>query len=581
LRKAFGFVKPVTFSIAGSRADDASGRDNSDSFELAYAGSLNALDGVPFPFSFDANASRATGDFDGFLGSRSEFENESRGGAVNWKSRAFPTTLRYSERLQESTFRSGADLPTETRRDDVLRQLRLRGASSKLSLSAERDWFDDRIGGRDNDYTENRGQLTHFLTWGKGSRLDTLALYTDRQGLNENQRIRVSERARLQHSEDLYSTLRYGFESFEQETDSITHDANYGLTHQLYENLTTNLDLSTRFLNSDVEEEENYRGGLDFDYRKRIFWGGHLNAGLGGSYGLTDRTAKDGVQSVVDEAQVIGSTGSATLDQRFIDPASIVVTDATGTIVFTEGVDYEVFQVGNDLTEIRIILGGQINFGDTVLVSYRFEILPDQKFSSREFQYNLGLNFGWIRLFHQQSMFKEDLIKGRDDDLLIDSEDMTTGLELRWDGPATRATALAARRFTVDRGDETESFQFQQRLFHRFSPRTNLNVVASEVFSDESDPERDVALYTAGASLQLGPWQRLLLTATLDGLFRKETGDFLDDGAREEKFLRGALDLSWSWRKLFLKLRYSHLVRRGDTTNRDEDQVFLRVSRRF
>ena len=561
--------------------DDESGRNSSNTLELGYAGRLNLLQGPSFPLSLNLDASRQTGDTDGLLGSRSEFEAETRNAAVNWKTIYFPTTLQYSERLRKTTFRSGADRPTVTQRDDILRRLALRGRSSKLSLSAERDWFTDEIDGRDGDYNETRARASHSLTWGRNSRLDSSADFRDREGFNDNRLIRASEQARIQHTENLYSTTRYRFESFEQETDSIIHDAGLSLTHQLYENLTSTVGGSVQLLDSDVEEEEEYEGVADFRYRKDVFQDVTLTAGIGGAYGMTDRSAKDGRQSVVDESQAIGATGSVTLNQRLIDSETVIVTDPAGLIVFVEGADYELFTVGNDLTELRIILGGGINIGDPVLVSYRFDTLPDQRFETKELHYDVRLDFGWIALFHSQSFFEQDLIEGNGESLLIDREDMNTGVELTWNSDPIRATASAARRFTSDRDVEIETFQFQQNLGYRISPRANLNASASQVFSQENDPDRDVEVFTAGLSLQLGPWQNLTVNSTLDGLIRKERGDFVTEGDREELFLRGALGVRWSWRKVNLNLRYTHLTRRGDITDRDEDQVFLRVSRQF
>jgi hypothetical protein len=248
-----------------------------DGYFLNYNGSLSLLQGALSPIGLTADAGRSTGETDGGLGSRTEFESEYRNAALNWKNRIFPSTLRYSERFREQTFRSGLS-GASSQSDNALRSLSLAGQSSKLGLLLERDWFDDQAETTDSDYTSNHARLTHRFDWGKGSHLRSRIDYLDRGGFNANEHLTVDESARIQHTENLASTAAYGFfSSSARGVESTTHSGNFSLAHQLYRNLTTTLDLSGRFRDSDLGQEEQYNGGLNLRYRKGIFWDGQLS----------------------------------------------------------------------------------------------------------------------------------------------------------------------------------------------------------------------------------------------------------------------------------------------------------------
>ena len=73
--------------------------------------------------------------------------------------------------------------------------------------------------------------------------------------------------------------------------------------------------------------------------------------------------------SVLDEPQVLTTTNTTALDNPNIDASSIVVMDATGTITYTENVDYFMTFSG-DITLLTLTMNSAITPGATVLVSY-------------------------------------------------------------------------------------------------------------------------------------------------------------------------------------------------------------------
>ena len=78
---------------------------------------------------------------------------------------------------------------------------------------------------------------------------------------------------------------------------------------------------------------------------------------------------------VIDEAHIFVDPLQVILENKFIDPASIVVSDSTGLAIYTENDDYTIAQI-NDWTELHPTPFGvdlpNITDGQTLLVDYVF-----------------------------------------------------------------------------------------------------------------------------------------------------------------------------------------------------------------
>ncbi len=550
--------------LSGSQRDE-----DRDGIFLNYDIGLHALQGALTPVSLDAQGSRRSGRIDGSLGNHTDFENENRYLGVNFKTPVFPSTVSYSERFLDNTFRSGLS-STVSEREDVLRSLRFRGRSSKLNLLVQSDWFDDKVS--DRNFRSIRTRSAHTLRWGKGSRLRSDQEYFRRRGFRGYERIEVGESARLQHLGNLYSTWDYRYASLNQDSDNISHTADATLNHELFGNLTSRAGLGVSFRDFDAGAEDDYRSALDFGYRKKVFGDADLSAGLGGGYRLTKREAEGALRETVNESHTVGATRLTTLDQRFIDSASIAVGNAAGTVVFTLGSDYEILPSSGGVTQIRILAGGLINVGDTILVDYLFALQPTADFSTTSLRYRLGIDFGWIEIFHRYSEDGERLLSGNDDSFLRDRRRISTGVKLRWIRSATTATAGFERRFTKSGDFETESDIFSQSVTHTLARNAALSFSANETFL--TSDRRKTELFSADLSLRWLPRPRLSVRPFAGAWMRnEEAGD-------EERFLNAGLEIDWRFRRFRLSLRYTHDRRSGTGAEREEDRLMLTLTRR-
>lgn len=574
--RIFRFSVEIEPEISRGEFTGSTHDETRDGLFLNYNVNANVLQGTPGPFSVDIQAGQTTDTIDGSLGNRNEFDLQTRSIGVNWKTRIFPSTLSYSERALDQSFRSGLT-GTISERDDILRTIRFHGRSSKLNLNIEREWLDD-LTGRNFDYSTNKGRAEHRFEWGKGSLLTSHIELFDRNGFNGFERFTVDETADIQHTEALSSTTSYEFQSFSQQDTTVENAGSFTLTHNLYNNLTSTGYVSGSLRDSDTLSETEYESGFDLNYRKRIFWDGQFNAGIGATYRITDRESAGGFESVADESHLIPATGLVTLNRRFVDISSIIITDSTGLLVLTLGTDYTLTVNGADLVEVFLLPGGLLGPTDAFLASYQFELQPSAKFSTIPYQFQASVDFGWVRVFHRTSISNESLISGTGGSQLIDRKDRTTGVRFRWDGNTVRTTASAQLRSETTGAFETDSLDFDQSLVYNFWRTAGLTLSLGEIFSESTN--RNTDLYTADLSMRWRPWPGLTIRPRAGYWSRTDSGSAITGGTRDEQFFIGGLDVSWFWRQLEVSMRYDHTVRGGDIGESTEDRLMVTIIRR-
>ncbi len=539
---------------------------------LDFNARLDVLEGAPQPFSANLMANHTTNTTDAGLGSQTDLSNRNEYLGLNWKNRAFPSTLSISDRSMQQSFQSGLT-NTTSERNEAERAITFRGRSSKMDVFAEHLWHDDKIPATDQDYTNDRFRLHNLFRWGKGSRFDSRIEYLKRVGFRGYDRLTVGEQATLEHTRALSSSYAYRYSSFSQDQETTEHIGDFTLTHNLFDTLITTLRFEGRASDLGVSTESEYKGRIDSNYRRRILWGGRLTAGLGGGYGVTNRVSSGGLSEVVDEFHSVDSSYLVLLVRRFIETSTIVVTDATGSFVFSEGTDYTVIPADNNLTQISIIAGGMINVGDTILVSYKYQALPSAKFSTIPYQAHVAFDFDWISVFARVSGEKETLIDGVDEDAVTDRFNASVGVELNWNpSPDLNGTFSAARRTAISGEFNSNSINFNQSLFYRLNARTALNLTANQDFISSDGQQTN--FFGADLGLRWQPWRKLSVMPHIGTWMRDEKG------VSEEKFLTGGVDMEYSIGLVDLRFGYTHERRSGTITGRSEDRIMLTIIRK-
>ncbi len=545
---------------------------------LSYLFQLNLLNGTPGPFAFDLSVMRNSNLNTGSLGSRYDNQIENRSATFRWKNAAFPMRLIYAERSLIQDFVSGLS-NSRSERDEQLKLLTLRGRSSKLDLLVERQSMDDRVLTRNNDFDVDRAYVMHRFPWGDGSQLRSRVNYYDRTGFNANKRLTINETTRIQHTDDVFSRSTYRYYSVTQDIKTIEHNGEFELVHQLYNNLTSTARAYGRSRSSDTLDETRWRTGLETQYRKRNLFGIGVNGGLGFYYQRTNRNSNMGLAEVIDEPGTASLSGVILLKRRFVILPTIIVTDADGVLVYTEGIDYIALELPEDLTQLQIIPGGRIESGDTVLVSYKAQVLPSQEFSTTYTQYNFGINLGWVRLSHYDRKSDDKLLSGAGESFLKDNRNTVTNLEFNWKMRSFNTTVAAERRFYQVGNFKSTAYTFRQLLSWKASNRLLLNLNMVESFTNTTTLNTD--LYNLQLTLDWQPLIGLSVRPTLGAWKRLDKGNTLPGGSRDDTFITAGFTLRWLYRKVSMDLGYHHNRR---TTNADqtvENRVMFNLRRRF
>lgn len=554
--------------------------DKQDGNFYNYLITADVLQGTPGPVGFNLALLQTHDLSTGSLGSRYENSIRDSTASIRWKNEAFPMRFMYNSRDLKQDFRSSLNAPA-SERDEKLDTLTLEGRSSKMDLLIERQILDDRVRSRDNDYEQNLASLNHRLFWGKDSSLRSYVNYFDRIAFNSNRQLRLNEDLQIQHTENVYSQSRYSFQSVKQDFKSIEHTGYFQLNHRLYNNLQTYGEVRGLTRTSDAADVKQWRTGLGANYSKGgLPFGASVSAGARYIYELTDRESKLGLVEVVDEAHVVALGGEAILNRRFILTSTIIVTDADGQLVYSQGSDYEVFELASELTQIQAIPGGRIENGDTILVSYKAQALPSAEFSTTYTTVSLGFSLPWMRFTHYNYKVDNNLRSGAGGSFLTDRQDMVTRLDFNWHMSAIDATMAAERRFYTVNDFESTAYTFTQQFGWAASGRIRMSLNFLQQFTETTN--LDTNLYNMNLMINWQPYYNLTVHSTL-GAWRREDSWMTDttSGQRDDTYIFAGVGLIWYYRKVTLTFDLYSNQRTINETDTRENRIWFNLRRRF
>lgn len=174
--------------------------------------------------------------------------------------------------------------------------------------------------------------------------------------------------ARLPGNLNLYTNYTY-FQWEQVDQKSKLNNINARLSHQLFESLNTTVFGEYNDTKNTYYHETREQAGISFLYQKKLPTKGLLT--LGYKYELQDhKQISDPVQlKIINEHHVLTDGKIELLDKAYVTLSSIVVKDATGSIIYQINFDYTIVQIDNFVQILRLP-GGQIANNGTVLVDY-------------------------------------------------------------------------------------------------------------------------------------------------------------------------------------------------------------------
>jgi len=209
--------------------------------------------------------------------------------------------------------------------------------------------------------------------------------------------IEVGPQLILEHSKTLSTSYSYQFtrerlDGFEVDQ----HRADFQLTHRVYENLTTTVDVfGLEERTEDDIETTQVGASIDWQYVRNNPYG-RLSAELRLA-GDSERThGNSGTRIVLNESATFRDPLPVYLLKPNAIWAAILVTDVTGRTVYRLGSDYVITTV-RDRTALLRVPSGRIVNGQTILIDYGYRTPANGQIDTTRIDFNIQQEFtsGW------------------------------------------------------------------------------------------------------------------------------------------------------------------------------------------
>ncbi|WP_457618283.1 hypothetical protein [Lutibacter sp.] len=192
----------------------------------------------------------------------------------------------------------------------------------------------------------------------------------DQQGSFNFKRLEISENLFLKLPYKFNLSGNYNFFDIKGGIqDSKQHDIRGSLSHQLYKSLQTNISFEYNNVNDKRYKETINRKGAIINYVKKIPLKGVLSLNYTLNTNQQERISDDLPLAIEREEQTLSDGQIVLLKNQNINISTVVVNDATGTIVYRLNFDYLLIE-RNELLEIQRIPGGQIANNEIVYINY-------------------------------------------------------------------------------------------------------------------------------------------------------------------------------------------------------------------
>jgi hypothetical protein len=301
---------------------------------------------------------------------------QSYGGTVDWRSEVMPSHLGASYTQQQQTDPTGQSSFGLTEENFEYHSHVQPDSQNNLGWSYNYNNVGQTgAAGPVGTFSRHDANLNHTYSF-DGSDLSSVLSFSDQQGEAPLTQFTDDETLHLRHSKTFETDYHYTLQYQDQPgLSQLYQRGSADFTHRLFESLVTTGGVGASLLGQDPGgQSADFFGHFDLDYHKKVPLGLlSLSAGGSADYQTTDAGTANQLTNNLpftfpDPTPII-------LNQPFVNPSSLRITDSTGTILYTPGVDYTV-QTFSDHTQITRVLGGRITSGQPVLVSYLLSPQP-------------------------------------------------------------------------------------------------------------------------------------------------------------------------------------------------------------
>ncbi|QEM66775.1 hypothetical protein FO488_19185 [Geobacter sp. FeAm09] len=504
---------------------------------------------------------------------------------LSWslKNRMLPFSIEYATGTSET---SGLQVDTKRVRDEI----RLHAAHNAAISTTAVDVYNIH-----NTYSPAQGGLNfdnHYeirlqndLVWADGAkarRVSSRLQASESTGINFTKNFEWSEAVHWDWGKSLRSGANYSFGSTGGDPGAQKHNTGGAwLQHQLFKSLTTRLDLRARKNDYPTGYDQEINGGVSFNYVKQLPAQSTLSLNGYRQYTLDTRDLGTDRLHIYNEQHTVSFASHLYLAQPNVIASSITVRNADALkrlAPYDLNVDYQV-TVSGALTEIVPLTSGAIKDGDSLLISYDYQVDPQLKTTTNAYGFGGNIQFlgGKYRLYGDFSQSHMDRSAGQGQLASLTAQIRSTlGLERKWD-----SVTLGAEYNSFDsEADKHESLTAQMRYSNELRDGVlSLTLVDQYLWygpvttgtttSRRADENSFTA--TAGYGKRLFSTTYMTLNSTYINVTGANTKDSLTVGA----------SLRWSLGKMIASLNTSLGLRREGGTTATDETVRFTVSRYF
>ncbi|MEN8222265.1 MAG: hypothetical protein ABFR36_03310 [Acidobacteriota bacterium] len=503
---------------------------------------------------------------------------------------------RFSERFFLSSTRYGLKLTSSNKtipiRVDVFRNTMLSESLSYLERNEKTDNIDlkadlSKITGarsmlrlKGQEYSESIYNVNYrsfyvlsdyINAYGNGNRNSVSGIFSLRKMSGDLEqevfRININHRQYLRDNLYLFNYYRFIIDNtYKNFTDQ--HLFRFSLNHRLFNSLDSRISTGLRLENLEFQKLKAFNVKPEFNYRKKIQGGGinilYSNKLEKGNYSSESPVSyKSGSYSFSFSNSLILSTPG-------IDPESIRITDSGLSILYMEGIDYNVEIFNSSISIIRIP-GGSIPRNGRIRISYDFLSFPDFEFTRSVENFNLNLNmFKYFHFFFRYDRNSSDIVSEYIVTPYINYLKKTYGLKF--------ASKFIDGEYSFEDYNSDisgyKSYNLRISLGFDFKSWLRINGNISRNRLDYDSGEYFMYFDSYYASLILKPSSRIYLNIIYRDL-RYETYNYF----RNRQSLISKLQ--WNFRKISLDLFYEHILNEYGDISKDRNYFALRLRRMF
>ena len=414
------------------------------------------------------------------------------------------------------------------------------------------------------------------------SSLDSSLFYDHTDGSDEtpSDSVNLSLDYSWQHTPRLRSFYGYSYSDYSTDgADSMNNSARAGLQHQLYDSLTSMVDITGAKASSDSfgSQLDLYSIGTDasVDYSKRLGDWGHLSLGDNASYILTHQDSSGGELLIPNESHTVPLNYLFSLDQPR-DVTFVSLTDSTGAITYVLGSDYDVITT-TDPWQIRIYSTGPNHLAQnqTVKANYIVQPNPTGSYSTFNNSTEIRLDF-WHQRAGIYARYNYNENQSDSTGFVFDNfREFQAGADLSWHRLRLDANYTDHQSSLND----YESVALSEGCTLLASAKNSAGVDFHQQWSlypgqGTNSPAQNASYYSFTGRYTWHPVSAF--SWNNEGGYEIQRGAGLD-----QDFITASSYLSWFIGKLDFRLGYEFENQKYPTETRVRNFVFLRMRRNF